>query len=576
MGFLEYAWSQFFEKDQLKTKLLVSPKNQSPQLFRDETGYVCIFPEPTVEESEEEKTISLMGYRFPADAQGKRQLTSLFRAAVFHCGAHVVCPSFEDYEEWRKDKNSRLAKFTASLIEDTLANSYIIAKHSDKLVDIAFANTLALKRLRLINNLINPATKIMAGLLIRINTGLMKIEPKNEHEVVTRLAELVRGVKEKALLSFTDVSVTLKDEALRVADEIYNTIENAGPITEAPFLPHTEKLGVCSIFSPSYFVNEDINLENDFKECLNFLGGTISSSESEDQTSRKIAEAQAMQVFDSWEHQKDKDKEIISRHENILVDTRFRAVEIPPPDYTNFSRIKIECKSEAHRLIESLLVARDAIDEDPRKMYGVLDLQDMIQVVASKSPRMDVFMLDENISKSYSWIVLLDASRSMNCVKDFALELYVMLAEVANELLLDPSSWGMYAFNDRLLVIKDLKERYNVRVKARIGGLEFEGFTFMSDALEVAGKVIKTRAENLRLITVISDGFPFGYPNIDVALRETLSSLEKRNISVIGVGAKSRRVESFFRSHCIVNTPRDLSKKFSNLYLGASRIAVET
>ncbi|MEM3463384.1 MAG: VWA domain-containing protein, partial [Candidatus Bathyarchaeia archaeon] len=228
------------------------------------------------------------------------------------------------------------------------------------------------------------------------------------------------------------------------------------------------------------------------------------------------------------------------------------------------------------RLIESLLVARDAIDEDPRKMYGVLDLQDVIQVIASKSPRMDVFLLDENISKSYSWIILLDASKSMEIVKDFALELFLILGEAANELLLDPHSWAMYAFNDRFYVIKDMKERYNVDVKSRIGGLQFDGLSYMPDALNLAGEIIKTRNENLRLITVISDGWPYGYQNIDTALSETVDALQSKRIDVVGIGAQAQRMRFLFRNHSIVFTHRDLTKKFADIYMELSRIAIET
>jgi len=134
----------------------------------------------------------------------------------------------------------------------------------------------------------------------------------------------------------------------------------------------------------------------------------------------------------------------------------------------------------------------------------------------------------------------------------------------------------MYAFNDRFLVVKDPRERYNQRVRSRIGGIEFEGFTYMPDALKVAGQIIKERNENLRLIAIISDGWPFGYSDVEDALSEVVGTLQKRNIAVIGIGAKSRRMGFFFKNHCTVYTLRDLKKKFSNLYMNASRIAVET
>jgi nitric oxide reductase activation protein len=207
-------------------------------------------------------------------------------------------------------------------------------------------------------------------------------------------------------------------------------------------------------------------------------------------------------------------------------------------------------------------------------MYGVLDIQEVIQVMASKSPRMDVYMRDENLSKSHAWVILIDASRSMSHIGDDVRSLCICLAETAKELLIDSTSWGIYAFNDRFLILKDTTERYGPKTKARIGGLRFEGLTYMPDALRLAGEILKKRAENLRLLTILSDGWPYGYSNVTVALGETLEFLEKVGMVVIGVGVKTNRMENFFRVNCKVKDMKDLTKKFSRLFLDAGRGAV--
>ncbi|NIO37626.1 hypothetical protein GTO27_07975 [Candidatus Bathyarchaeota archaeon] len=577
MGFLEYARSLFFEKDELKADILVLPRVKYPQLLWNGKGFQCIFPEPTsYEDGENEKYASLMGYRFIQDTLGKRQLASLFRASVFHLGAHVMTSSREEFCSWRKGKDRRLADFAVTMAEDVVANAYVAVKHKGKLVDLALANALALKRLLPLDGLMNPATKVMADLLVRVNTGVPQVKGKRVRGLTDPLLRMIGEFRQRVFRSFRGEDVDLEDTKLNVVDRIYSVVEDMGPLLEIPFLPHTENLGRCSCLSKSLLVGWDVLHEDAHGECLCFLSGVSSCSECHDETWLKTAEAEGIQVFNSWLHEKQRSEKVLGRYREYMGSTRFKDVEIPPAGYTEFLKIKAACKSEAHRLIESLLVARDAIDEDPRKRYGVLDLQEVIQVVASKSPRMDVFMLDENISKSYAWIVLLDASRSMGVIGDFALQLFIMALESANQLLLDPGSWGAYAFNDRFLVVKDLNERYNVRVKSRIGGIRFEGFTFMPDALKVAGNIIKKRNENLRLIMIISDGWPLGYESIDEELAEALDTLRKARVAVIGVGARSRRVQLYFRNHCLVYTLRDLKRKFSNLYMEASRVAVES
>jgi nitric oxide reductase activation protein len=122
--------------------------------------------------------------------------------------------------------------------------------------------------------------------------------------------------------------------------------------------------------------------------------------------------------------------------------------------------------------------------------------------------------------------------------------------------------------------LKDSTERYGPKIKARIGGLRFEGLTYMPDALQLAGESLKGRAESLRLITILSDGWPYGYSKITAALAETLDFLERRSIFVIGVGVKSDRMENYFRANCNIKNTKDLSKRFSNLFLEACRGAI--
>lgn len=570
MIYLEYAWSLFFKKDQLKTKLLIDSKLKQPILSRDAVGYVIVLPEPLIHEEE----ISFLGYLFPVEAWGKLQAARLFKACVFHLGAHVAVSNFEVYSNWEKDKNRYLASFVKSLVEDVKAHAYILAWYPDKLSDIAFAGSLAFKRMKSLRRIWNPITRVMAALLMRTNFGVLKGNMDREEEkTVGYVMNLLGQLKSEILEFFAGEQVNVDELGLKVADEIYGTLEGCGPVLEVPSFPHTEQLGHCTLF-PTYQVKtEDMNREI-FKKCLVTLGGEDSKDASQNTMWRKAAEAEALQVFDARAREKAKEEKILSKYENLILLTRFKSVGFPEEDFTEYLRAKAKTKSETRRLIDSLMVAFDALDEDPRKLFGVLDLQDIIQVMASRSPRLDVFMREENISKSYAWIILLDASTSVKAIGEDVRSLGICLAETAKELLIDSASWGLYAFNDRFIILKDLMERYGPKVKARIGGLRFEGLTYMPDALQLAAELLKNRAENLRLITVVSDGWPYGYSKIAVALGETLDFLERADITVIGVGVKTSRMENFFKMNCNVECMRDLTKKFSNLFLEAGRGAV--
>ena len=574
MGYLEYAWSLFFKRDQFETKLRIDPKLKQPTLSRDEVGFAIVLPEPIMHGDDEEEAISFLGYQFPAGPVGKMQVAKLFKACVFHLSAHVATSNFEVYSKWEKRKDNRLAKFSGSLVEDAKVNAYILAWYPDKLVDIAFANSLAFKRLKSLGRIWNPATRVMAASLLQANLGVAKDDVRTEErKTVSQVVDKLGQLKDKVLESFAGQQVNVDDVGLEVADEIYHALECYGPVLEVPSLPHTEQLGHCTLF-PQYQVQPDDGVGDVFNECLTALRGEASGGELQQTMWKKAVEAEALQVFDSWSREKAKKEKILGRYEELVLLTRFKSIGFPSEDYTGYLRAKTKTKSETRRLINSLGVAFDALDEDPRKMYGVLDLQEVIQVMASKTPRMDVFMRDENISKSYAWVILLDASRSMSPIGDDVRNFGMCLAETAKEMLIDSTSWGIYAFNDRFLILKDPRERYGPKTKARIGGLRFEGLTYMPDALRLAGEILKKRPDNLRLLTILSDGWPSGYSNITGALVETLRVLEKAGIVVIGLGVKSNRMENFFRVNCNVKDARDLTKTFSNLYLEACRGAV--
>lgn len=571
MGYFEYASSLLFEKDQFKSKLLIDPKLKQPILSRDEAGFVIVLPEPIMHE---EELISFLGYQFPAGSVGKLQVVNLFRACVFHLSAHVATSDFEVYSKWKIQKGNRLAKFSESLVEDTKVNAYILARHPDKLVDIAFANSLAFKRLKSVGESWIPATRVMASSLLHANVSVAKDDLRTEErKTVSYVVDKLGQLKEKVLESLAGEQVNVDGAGLKVVDEIYQAFERYGPVLEVPSLPHTEQLGHCTLF-PQYQVQPDNEVGDYFNNCLTALGEEASGSKSQQTMRRKAVEAEALQVFDSWSHEKAKREKILGRYEELMSSTKFKSVGFPGEDYAEYLRKKMKIRSKTRRLTESLMVAFDALDEDPRKLYGVLDLQDTIQVVASKSPRKDVFMQEENVSKSYAWIILLDASRSMRTIGNVARNLSICLAETAKELLIDPTSWGFYAFNDRFLILKDMAERYGAKTKARVGGLRFEGLTYMPDALRLAGELLKKRCENLRLVVILSDGWPYGYSNITGALADTVDSLTKAGIVVVGIGVKSNKMENFFRINCNIKSMKDLSRNFGPLYAAASRSAV--
>jgi nitric oxide reductase activation protein len=159
---------------------------------------------------------------------------------------------------------------------------------------------------------------------------------------------------------------------------------------------------------------------------------------------------------------------------------------------------------------------------------------------------------------------------------EYGRALAIAVAEAAKELMTDPTSWTFFAFSDKLYIVKDSTESYSKRVRARIGGLKFEGLTYIPDAIQMAGKMLAKRFEEQRCLIVISDGWPYGYPNMPMALKECVDDLLKKGVIVIGIGVETDRVGNFFQLHASVYTQKDLINKFGSVYAHASEKALET
>jgi uncharacterized protein (DUF849 family) len=159
---------------------------------------------------------------------------------------------------------------------------------------------------------------------------------------------------------------------------------------------------------------------------------------------------------------------------------------------------------------------------------------------------------------------------------EFGRGLAIAVAEAARELMIDATSWSFFAFSDRLYVLKDSSESFSKRVRARIGGLRFEGLTYIPDAITIGGKMLAKRFEEQRVLVVISDGWPYGYPNMPIALKEIVDELVRKNVIVIGIGVETDRMGNFFHLHSSIYHPKDLIKKFGPIYAHASEKALET
>ena len=570
MGFLEYAWTVSPQKDNMNVKIALDPLLNQPTLEPDDFGFTLNFPTPRVLDNEH---VSFLGYTFPS-TNGKAKVGRLFRAAVLHLTAQTLLP-LPKHKIAPQLSSESIKVFAQSLVSNVLVNAYIQKLQPDRLADLAYANALAFSKIKPAERILTPATRIMTALLSKVNMGTVKgfLSPEQEKAVNDLIAKLMT-LKDAFTSSLAGTPINVEELFDENVESITKALEPFGPFLEAPSLPYTEQTGLCSIFTETK-TSSATEVESVFRKSLETLGGAAPLEGSLNSLWKKEQEIEALQAFDSEQHQELKKAKILAKVNQCAEGTRFKSICFPDEDYTQYMRARVLLQGGSRRLLDSLRVAQDALDEDPGKEMGQLDMTSVIQAIASKKPATDVFFKEEYLSKSFAWSILFDVSSSMQVKGEKAKTLAICVAEAAKELLMDTGSWAFFAFSDKFYVLKDSAEAYTKKVRARIGGLKFGGLTYMPDAIKLAGKILSYRYDEQRVLVVISDGWPHGYPDIYQALKESIDNLLKKGIIIIGIGVETDRMGVFFKLNAAAYTQQDLIKRFSRIFVNASAAALE-
>jgi nitric oxide reductase activation protein len=164
------------------------------------------------------------------------------------------------------------------------------------------------------------------------------------------------------------------------------------------------------------------------------------------------------------------------------------------------------------------------------------------------------------------WGILVDVSRSLKAFTGEERDVVLCLAEIVKEMIFDPGTWGIFAFDNNFYVVKDFSENYTDNVRARIGGLRNSGLTYLPDAIQLLTKVLSKRYEENKVIVVVSDGFPTGYEDVENELLKNVKEAFNQGIGVIGIGIKSRAIKKYFKINSIIETPYELMSKFAHSF----------
>ena len=570
MDFYDWAWTNTFQitrKKQEEIKILLRDNISFPILGKDDKGYVICLAKPKILRK---SLVGLHGMVFDSkNAEHRKILWHSFKASVYHLSLHAGISDFETYADWAKDKNINLATYVVSTLEDAVTNAHLRARWPPLIPDIAYANAISYLRSKPSSSVPNNTLRVMTSTLSSYTTGMAKgTLPKEMQEDVNYLVTCLREIedltyKESSSGKTTEISSnSINHRKVKLVDNMYKRLSRYGEPSEVPSLPYTEDHGMNSVFYENL-----IPTENEIQETLEHALVRLGSKLEQDAFRERLFENEVSQVFSTWESRRRAQKRILKTYETLGGNMHFSSFEFPQEDYTDYLRRKTYLAGPIRRILNRLRLLKNLYGDDYRHETGILDLQEAIQVVASKSPRTDVFTLEELQSMMEAWAILVDASRSLNYFHGEVRGIVLCLAEVANELLLDKTAWGVFAFSNKFYIVKDFSEVYTNRIRARIGGLEHSGLTYLPDGIMLAAEALKKRLEESKTLVVVSDFFPSGYENIEEELKERVKKIERSGVGVIGIGVKSEAVQKYFRTNCVVENPYELMKKFAKAFI---------
>jgi hypothetical protein len=574
---IDFAWGSLrtiTQKQPNDIKLLIDD-TEYPRLETDSVGFVLHLSSP---HKHRDNLYRLHGMYFDNDMKGRASLWRMFRASVYHMCLHSVTTDYSIYHPIT-DTASSVSNllFAISLVEDYALMGHMKARWKGLLLDTAYANYLSAKRFRKLDSTSDASTRVAANLLSLSMTGRPLVSFDNE--IDKGLRSLHRALMDVESISRDIYSQSNKQtrqpgQADRFSLAKIGTVQRISDfldsqscdVVEIPSPPFADNHGPNNLFEsapeiePGDVGDVDVILRNASAELLpEFSKQEIIDSE-------RHTEGEAQGVLGDWEYSLSAMKKLVEIHKSVDPRSHFEGFLFPNEDYCEFVRTRTKLIGPIRLVLDRLRSIKFTSDESQGKESGYVDIPTAIQVVASKSERNDVFVQEENELRSEAWTILIDSSKSLETFQSEVRDVAVCLAEVAKDLIPNPHSWSCYSFNENLYIIKDFTEIYGNISKSRIGGLSSGLKTYLPDAMRIAAGRLKSSTEDVKVMLVVSDGFPLGYEGIDQELLDTIDKIKKANIQLVGMGIGSSSMKKYFRTNFAVNSPFELMKNFIRTY----------
>jgi Mg-chelatase subunit ChlD len=456
------------------------------------------------------------GNVFSDSQEYANSIWSLYLSTIYHVGAHVRLSNFTRYEHWSKNKTFEKCWNVINFIEDIKVEGFLKKSHPEiwqhisiikMLYDTYYDNQIH-KYSKFSREKFSKYSGVENKKKIwreKVSDTLLKI-PNNTIEQITPFLDLL--YKNQHLLP-----------------------KNNYPYCDRPQYKKYQK-GISNMMIPPKAEFESII--NNLNEC--------------------------------WIKESFLEVQQLERYQKYGKNSNFDKIEINPENFGEFMRITNANSSDLKRLRNTLRTLSFYVDSPAFEEIGLIEMPSAIQRVGSQCEEIECFEQDIPKKENENWVVVFDNSSSMKLKFEEMKKFIICLGETAEEINRDGGQWGLYSFNNKFLIVKDHRENYNQKVKARIGGLKSSGLSFISDAVDMGVKILQhdNKSTNKYLI-IVSDGKSLGSDEAENEFLRSLQRARKHRINLIGIGTPQNIKQPFAFTIDYTDTKKSV-KKFIDSY----------
>ncbi len=441
---------------------------------------------------------------------------SLYLSTIYHVAAHVKISNYSNYESWMKDKNFEKCWNVINFIEDAKVENFLEKNHHE-----------IWQNMQMIKMLYDTYYENELSKNIKYSR-----EAFSKYTGIENSKKIWREKAVKTLLKMPDHSIK---QITPFLDFLYRhqqlLSKNNYPFCDRPKYKKYQK-GIPDMVIPP---------KEELQSIINDLN-------------------------ESWIKEAFLEIQQLERYQKFGQNSNFDEIEISTENFGEFMRISNSNASDLRRLRNTLRTISFYVDSPAYEELGLIDMPAAVQRVSSQAEEIEIFEQDIPRKESENWVVVFDNSSSMKLRFEEMKKFIICLGETAEAINRDGGKWGLYSFNNKFLIVKDYKESYNQKVKARIGGLKSSGLSLISDAVDMGTKILQhdNRSANKYLI-VVSDGKSLGSDQTEQEVMRSLLRAKKQKIHLIGVGVPHNLKKPFAFTVDYTETKKSV-KKFIDSY----------